>query len=235
MQVKVSQTALILTVSILVVGMSRLHTLKAQPLPISGRAIHFKGRVLDSLTGKSIEAARIKILPSEKGLWRTDEQGRFSFWVPDNMGERVEIEDDGYRTVSVDAKLGIARDIRLEPSMSGSASQLRRPRELMPASQSVAPAIVIGESRPKASGLGDVWSPWYRLGVAKAPNGYTIQSDDFWLTGDRACGAWAECREVIRNNNEVLWEFRLQGHNEIGAPARTFSTAHIRVMYRSEY
>lgn len=115
--------------------------------------------------------------------------------------------------------------------MSGSSTTKHG---LMPPSQSVAPAILTANSGPKRSGSGNNWSPWYRLRAGKAPGGYTLQNVEFWLTGDRTCDAGAECREVERNDDQVLWEFRLKGRVETGAPAKYDSVAHIRVLYREQ-
>lgn len=104
-------------------------------------------------------------------------------------------------------------------------------RQLMPPSQGVAPAIVTADSGRKVSGTGNQWSRWYRVGVGKGPTGYTLYRVEFWLSGDRSCGAGAECREVVKNDRQVLWEFRLQGHEEPGAPPKNYSVAHMRVLY----
>lgn len=101
----------------------------------------------------------------------------------------------------------------------------------MPPSQSIAPAFVTADSGIKNSGAGKTWSDWYRLGVGKAPTGYTVRKAQFWLTGDRACGALAECREMVRSDREVVWEFRLRGQNDRGEPKTVVSEAHIRVTY----
>ena len=101
---------------------------------------------------------------------------------------------------------------------------------LIPPSQAVAPAILTADSGPKLSGAGKNWSQWYRVGAGKAPSGYTLQHVDFWLSGDRSCGSGAECREIVKNDEQALWEFRLKGHK--GAPPKTSSVGHIRVLYR---
>jgi len=113
--------------------------------------------------------------------------------------------------------------------ISGACASAQEP-DLLPPSQSVAPAIVTADSGIKSSGTGKSWSKWYRLGVGKAPSGYTLQKADFWLTGDGSCGDFAECREVLRNDQQVAWEFRLQGHDEPDAPKAGFSEGHIRVI-----
>ena len=224
------QAKLTLFLFILCMGTAS-HVLKAESRVARARAIHLQGRVVDGSTGQALEKAHIRILPSEVGVWSTDAHGRFSFWIPDSVGDRVEIGRQDYRIASVGVTPRFLGDIRLQP-LASSVELSTQLNKLMPASQSVAPAIVTAESAKKVNGTGDAWSPWYRLGVGKAPGGYTVQQAEFWLSGDRACGAWAECREVVKNDSVVSWEFRLQGHSEIEAPRRTFSTAHIRVIYR---
>ncbi len=101
--------------------------------------------------------------------------------------------------------------------------------KLLPASQAVAPAIASADSGLKPGGVGQRWSKWYRLGVGKAPSGYTFQKTEFWLSGDHACG-----QEAVRNDQQVLWEFRLQGRGKTAASGRAYSEAHIRVTYRPQ-
>ena len=167
-------------------------------------------------------------------VWRTDADGRFSFWAPVLSKQRLIAEADGYESRSLKVQSGNLSDIRLPPSSSVQLTALPGEPYLMPPSQAVAPAIMTAESGPKVSGSGKDWSRWYRLGVDKAPGGYRFQHAEFWLSGDRSCGNGAQCREVIENNKQVVWEFRLQGHNEYGAPRQTYSVAHIRVLYRPE-
>ncbi len=96
-----------------------------------------------------------------------------------------------------------------------------------------APAkVVTVSSGPKVSGVRKDFSDWYRLAVGAAPGGYTVDRTEFWLSGDRTCGEWAECREVSKSDKEVVWEFRLQGHDEWGAPPQAYSEGHLRVTYK---
>ena len=104
--------------------------------------------------------------------------------------------------------------------------------EPLPPSQSVIPAFVTADSGVKNSGVGTRWSEWYRLEVGRAPNGYTIQNSEFWLTGARRCGFLAECRELARTDDQVIWEFRLRGEDRTGLPMTVISEGHIRVTYR---
>lgn len=202
------------------------------------KATHYQGRVIDNSTGKPIEAARITVLPATcDGAWRTDSRGRFSFWTTRQESSHIEIEHDGYQTFRLSPRPGDLSNLRMEPDRTATTQRASLATsdvgiEVLPASQSVAPAIMTADSAPKWSGPGKTWSHWYRLGVGKAPGGYTVEKVEFWLTGDGACGLSAQCHEVSRSDQQVLWEFRLQGHNEIGAPLRTETVAHIRAVYR---
>lgn len=199
----------------------------------SVKAVHYSGHIVDGATGEPVDAARITLIPSRcASVWRTDSNGRFSFWVASEDNQRIDIEHDGYQPLLFVVKRGSLDDMRLSPSPR--VAQPSAYGELIPPSQAVAPAILTADSEPKLSGMGRHWSPWYLLSVGKAPQGYAVQRVEFWLSGDRSCGTGAECRELARDNKQIVWEFRLQGHDETGAPARTFSAAHIQVLYRAE-
>ena len=209
----------------------------ASSAPTKKSAIHFSGHVRDQHTGKAIEAARIKVLPSgDNAGWGTDRKGQFSFWLATQELSRIEIKAQGYRTMSVEPTISALRDVQLvRESTDGSTAAYvsgTNSFPLMPVSQAVAPAIMTADSGPRPSGTGSNWSPWYRIGVTRAPAGYAVSRVEFWLSGDGACGRSAECRQLGSNGEQVMWEFRLHGHNEIGAPSRTFSVAHIRVIFR---
>lgn len=199
-------------------------------------AVHYWGRIIDNSTGKPIEFALIKVIPSTYvGAWRSDSRGRFSFWTGFRKSDQIEIEHNGYRTLRLSPEYGDLNDIRMQAQGLNQAalSSFGVTAELISPSQSVAPAIVSADSEPKPSGAGDRWSAWYRLEVGAAPEGYTLQKVEFWLTGDGACGLSAQCRETKRSDREIQWEFRLRGHSEIGAPLRTEAVAHIRAVYRA--
>lgn len=197
------------------------------------KAAHYWGRLVDGTTGEPIEAARMTLVPSiDDCVWRTDSEGRFSFWAPLGSKQRLIAEADGYESVSLLIHSVALHDIRLSRSSAVQPTASREKAELMPPSQAVAPAIVTADSEPKLSGKGRDWSRWYRLEIGKAPGGYRFQHAEFWLSGDRSCGTSAQCREVIENDQKVAWEYQLQGHTEDGAPRQTYSTAHMRVLYR---
>lgn len=201
------------------------------------QAIHISGHVRDERTGHAIEAARIRVLPStDNAVWRTDQEGQFSFWLPKQELDGIEIQAEGYGTVSLMPSTSALHDVRLASESADESSRAPlnpdKAFPLMPASQAVAPAIMTADSGPKQSGAGSNWSPWYRLGLNKAPAGYAVSGVEFWLSGDGSCGRSAECRQLSSSDEQVLWEFRLRGHNEIGAPSQTFSIGHIRVILR---
>jgi hypothetical protein len=203
----------------------------------SSQAVHVSGHVTDQYTGNAIEAARIRVLPSaDDAVWRTDQEGKFSFWLAKQDLDRIVVEAEGYGAVSLMPTAGALHDVRLAPNFADSPTQTHLSRNnilpLMPPSQAVAPAILTADSGRKQSGAGSSWSPWYRLGLNKAPAGYAVSRVEFWLSGDGACGRSAECRPLFSSDDQVLWEFRLRGHTEIGAPSQTFSVAHIRVILR---
>jgi hypothetical protein len=90
----------------------------------------------------------------------------------------------------------------------------------------------------RSSGQADQWSQPYTLCLGPAPAGYTldVNSAEYFLTGDRRCGAWAECRWLQRDDANVCFEFKLQGHNEFSAMVDRLgvrdSEGHLRARYR---
>ena len=72
-----------------------------------------------------------------------------------------------------------------------------------------------------------------KLGTGKASRGYTVVKTEFWLSGDRECGELAECREIERSDQQVLWEFRFQGNDTDGVAKVATSEGHLRVTYRA--
>jgi hypothetical protein len=104
--------------------------------------------------------------------------------------------------------------------------------EGLPPSQSVAPAIVSADSKPSRSGGGNHSSPWYRLGIGKAPAGYVLQRVEFWIPCDSKCGSSAECKEIIQGDSRVLWKFRIRSQSAARSGSGGYSVAHLPVFYR---
>jgi len=111
--------------------------------------------------------------------------------------------------------------------------QLGRPSASMTESTAEPPTkVAVASSGPKLSGSGKEWSEWYQVSIGAAPAGYSVEKTEFWLSGDRTCGAWAECKELAKDETHVEWQFRLQGHDEWGAPRQASSEGHLRVFYK---
>lgn len=102
----------------------------------------------------------------------------------------------------------------------------------MASTAALQPKVVEVSSGSKISGKGKAWSDWYQVTTGAAPAGFTMEKTEFWLTGDRSCGSWAECKETKKDDVGVVWEFRLQGHDEWGAPPQAYSEGHLRVTYK---
>jgi hypothetical protein len=78
------------------------------------------------------------------------------------------------------------------PSNSTTASTAEPPTKIAEAS-----------SGPKLSGSRKDWSEWYQVKIGVAPAGYSVEKTEFWLSGDRTCGVWAECKELTRDETQV--------------------------------
>lgn len=85
----------------------------------------------------------------------------------------------------------------------------------------------------KDSGFRKEFSQWYELSLGSAPDGYTLipESAEYWLTGDRQCGSWANCRWISRDDRDVRFAFSLQGHDE-GFPFVRQSEGHLKAKYK---
>jgi hypothetical protein len=91
---------------------------------------------------------------------------------------------------------------------------------------------IVRDSEEKDSGPGEEFSGPYDVCLDPPPAGYSLArgTEEFWLTGDRKCGAWATC-ELVRPAAEVAcMRFRLQGHDEMFPWVRR-STGHIAATY----
>jgi hypothetical protein len=85
------------------------------------------------------------------------------------------------------------------------------------------------DSKPSGSGAG--WSPWYSITSDPPKPGFIVATSSFALEGDRRCGAWAECSQTFKGPASVVWQFRLQGHNE-GPPSVRNSVGVLTVTYQ---
>lgn len=58
------------------------------------------------------------------------------------------------------------------------------------------------------------FSGWYSLCSSDKPEGWTIVSQVFQLTGDRSCSGWARCEMTTNVSTKVCYRFQMQGHDE---------------------
>jgi hypothetical protein len=133
-------------------------------------------------------------------------------------GER-EAARDALRALTSQSNPGEAKAVAAALSAAAAQSALSGPAE----------QIVVVNSGAKASGEGKGWSEWYQL-CGVVPPGYTLASGEFRLVGDRSCGAWAECEETQKTNDQVCYRFRMQGHDERFAPRVASSEGILRII-----
>jgi hypothetical protein len=81
-----------------------------------------------------------------------------------------------------------------------------------------APAIVAQSETFRSdelpSGSCKDFSGWYTLCAAEKPEGWTIVSQVFQLTGDRSCSGWARCEMTTDSPTKICYRFQMQGHDE---------------------
>ena len=58
------------------------------------------------------------------------------------------------------------------------------------------------------------FSGWYTLCSPDKPEGWTIVSQVFQLTGGRSCSGWAGCEITTNTPAKVCYRFQMQGHDE---------------------
>jgi hypothetical protein len=95
--------------------------------------------------------------------------------------------------------------------------------------------LMTKDSGERLSGSSGDFSPAYRVCLGSAPPGYTLVrgSEEFWLTGDRRCGAWSTCEWIRRDDEDVCFAFSLQGHNEdLHNGGQRLSEGHLKAQYK---
>lgn len=73
-----------------------------------------------------------------------------------------------------------------------------------------------------SSGEGAAFSSAYVLcsdtRPGAVPDDFAIKASEFHLEGDRSCGAWSTCEQMVNTPAKACWAFRLQGHEECVVP-----------------
>lgn len=84
-----------------------------------------------------------------------------------------------------------------------------------PAPAGGGPFVTEARSGDRPSGERDQYSEWYELCSQPIPASYRIVEANFELRGDRSCTTgWAECRQSVKTDSRVCYQFRMQGHSE---------------------
>lgn len=197
--------------------------------------VRYTIQVFDAATSTGIASASVRLSPDSRipgggigGL--TDSLGRLTLTLDSSLrGKPVEVtvEREGFKpsaVTSVVASDVTTATVRLEPI----APPVSLP---IPTDPSRVKETLLFRSGPKLSGVKKEFSGWYELCSGPLPRDSIIESDEFTLSGDRACGAWAECREERdkRTSSQVCWQFRLQGHDEWPGSGQAASEGILRI------
>jgi len=159
---------------------------------------------------------------------QTDSTGRLTLELPavtEGRLIRIEAQATGFESKIVETRLQAGYrpyDVRLRPVQPVAATP--SPIPTLTARQRVF------SSGPRLSGAGSNFSDWYTLCSELLANA-RITNVAFSLSGDRRCGAWANCRESSRTQTQVCFQFQMQGHNEWPAPGQASSEGILSVDY----
>jgi hypothetical protein len=194
--------------------------------------IRYTVQVFDATTSSGIASASVSLsAASTAKVGETDGLGRVTFTLDQaDAGNSANIvaRKEGFRDSTfhgvVPADSGVV-SLRLEPA------EAPKPQPVQADPARVKETLVI-RSGPRLSGARKAFSEWYELCSGELPRNSTIDTADFSLSGDRSCGAWADCREKTdkRTASQVCWEFRLQGHDEWPASGQAMSEGVLRIV-----
>ena len=195
------------------------------------KKIRYTVNVLDQLDNSGVEVASLVMrIGSTTLAGTTDRAGVYTFILDDSLA-------------GAEGTIGLAkadyRDVETPISVPTTRGTLtvRLVRSNPPPPQPIASApsrvsdVAVFSSGARESGSMSNFSQWYELCSGKLPPGSIIEQAAFTLSGDRSCGAWAECREKERTPTRVCWEFRMQGHNEWLPPGQARSEGQMRVQF----
>jgi hypothetical protein len=203
-------------------------TMFTRPATVDNK-LRYTISILDTLSDTGVSGTSVS-LKAGRREWRclTDSQGRCTFTLSGPLHGTMAVVQaikPGYKSSTFLNPIPVNQGeitLRLEPTS---------PPPPQPSTSSPTRLVetLSFSSDPKASGSMKNFSQWYALCSAQLPKGAAVESVAFSLSGDRSCGAWAECREKERSNDRVCWEFRLQGHDDWRPPGQAFSIGNLRV------
>ena len=203
------------------------------PTPRSLPPIHYQVVVTDAATTKGVIGASVEIAErdSQPKSATTDSSGVVRFdWPPSTefLTAKLRIRADRFEFVDRDLKFppqDYEYAVALKPLGVTVGSSLLKDRK----------PYTRFYSREVSSGRGSEFSPMIELAAEPPQNGYEIDLGSgvtrFSLSGDRACGAWSECSWKVHTSQQVVFQFRVQGHSEWIFGGSAYSQGILQVQY----
>ena len=201
------------------------------------RTLAYTVTIKDASSGKPIGAAIVTITPSgrpnlESQTSQTNPSGSAAFTLgatTDLNHVTVKVQHPDFESGNLDVVLP-GRDYETEIAL--------RPKTSIPPPKPDKidePSIYSRTytSGTSISGAGAGFSNWYEVAADPPRPGYRINTDPtkthYSLSGDRACNAWSECQWGVLNEQQAVFRFRLQGHNEWPQPGQAASIGTLTV------
>lgn len=222
--------AIVGAISTITVGYLSLDKGKKDGLAEAKRQVTLAVYTFDASSGKELPNVLVKMTGLEVGeSRRTDSNGKIIFELPERTAgqwTKLHFEANKFEPRNEDTQLQSGyklMEITMIPVPNAESG---------PSAQKTAVNTKrIFSSGPRISGSGSNFSEWYSLCSDGIPQSAKITNVSFLLSGDRRCGAWANCVESERTENRVCYKFQLQGHNENPPPGQAFSEGILTLDY----
>jgi hypothetical protein len=182
-----------------------------------------------------IEGATVELaMGADKKHLTTDTDGRAEFMVPP-----IQEGISAHVWVSAPYYIGQNRQVTI-PVVDGREEFALERDAPPPPKQPYFRDFTTG-SVPSGSGAG--WSDWYSLTSDTPQPGYVIDLNPdatyFTVSGDRNCKSnptvqefgWLNCQWLQHDQQQVKFQFRLQGHNEWTGSGQALSTGRLHITY----
>jgi hypothetical protein len=195
------------------------------------RQVTLQVNVFNASSSSGVASAFVRLSGEGIGESRqTDSAGRVTFELSAKLADRlarVQVEASTFQSKSDEVRLASGYkqyDIRLSPVQPVATTQ----NPVQPVETRMQRVFSSG---PRLSGSGNGFSDWYSLCSEGIPTNARITNVSFALSGDRRCGAWANCRESERSASRICYQFQMQGHNESLPPGQASSEGILTVEY----
>ena len=166
----------------------------------------FPVQVLSNTDNRPLQDADVSLGVLQVLPERTDNRGQVHFTIPSDL-----IGKDGQLSVTKEGFESYREHIILQDKATFYGVYLRP--TVAPPPPTPQQIVRTYSSGPRASGSRRNFSDWYEQCSLPEP-GYKVETSEFVLQGDRACGAWSECQLASRTDDRVCYRFRMQGHDE---------------------